>query len=287
MWFTHRFLRVFCGAPTKNNSPIFFAAHVRFFSSNKTRNGAFYEATAKKGLLKGKLLTCAGLTSSPDVKKVAEILNKKLPLQPALRIFEVGAGWGRVPEALRKYLRRHPSFYYCGVEANMRFYDEACARFQKDPYIIFKHEDILRYPFAASEFYDAFLLLWCMIYEFTPEERERLMCQLYERIAPGGCILCDFPPENIEFSNITSQTGECVSIEMEEGVPPWHGEAVSVEKFTQFAEKTLPGVQVQVHPYLTDKKIKDQERRLCALWQTASSAGRIFSATADVSRCTL
>ncbi|MCS6969234.1 MAG: class I SAM-dependent methyltransferase [Cytophagales bacterium] len=123
-----------------------------------------------------------GLESAPEIPLLMPYLeNSSL-------VVEIGAGYGRIVKALRD------NGYQGKIIAQERCPElsqvlrESC----QDKAEIFE-ADIKRELYPRKP--DVFLWMWSGILEFTPQEQQEVLIQLYKHLQPNGILVVEIPRE--------------------------------------------------------------------------------------------
>lgn len=123
-----------------------------------------------------------GLSQGPEIPLLMPYI------QNARLLVEIGAGYGRIVKALKV------NGFQGHIVAQERC-PELCRVLREDcgeDAEIFE-ADIKRNRYPQSA--DALLWMWSGILEFTPEEQQEVITQLFQHLNPGGILVIEIPRE--------------------------------------------------------------------------------------------
>lgn len=164
-------------------------------------NAAFYERMPAD-MLREHYERRSGLEGSPDVGLL------KLFWENAVSVLEIGAGEGRVIDAL---LERGFSGRIYGLERSARLCVELRKKYISCPNVTIVEHDLLCYTSFPRA--DTALWLWSGIVEFNPQEQKATIHKLGQHVAR---YLCVDTPKMRSQTNATEQCGNRAELQA-----PW------------------------------------------------------------------
>ena len=124
------------------------------------------------------VIKTGGIDTHIDLKHIESVLKQ------AQSILEVGAGSGRVLDYLCQH---HANKSLHAIERNQAFYQRLHAKYSASATL---HQiDIMQ--FHSDLRFDAILLMFSTIAEFTPQEQVQLMLKFHECLSDGGYLVID------------------------------------------------------------------------------------------------
>lgn len=113
------------------------------------------------------------------------------------KLLDVGAGYGRAIDAL---LRKGYSGMITALERCEKLYEFMSARYLEDPTVKVVQGDIMTYSFKGT--FDAILLMWSNISEFSPPEQPKLLERLASVLDPDGILVIETISPTLEPKNV-------------------------------------------------------------------------------------
>ncbi|MFN3234938.1 MAG: class I SAM-dependent methyltransferase [Gammaproteobacteria bacterium] len=145
-------------------------------------NAAFYENVTAQGLQE--LAEKAGLCAGCDIDPLWSYIKN------ASSLLEVGAGYGRVIDAL---LKRQFAGKITALERSQSLFTYLQDRFSHDQ-VDLHYADILSYCEKTVKKFDVILFLWSGIADFPQDEQLELVRVLSRRLRKNGMLIIDALP---------------------------------------------------------------------------------------------